>query len=251
MLTQSINITTSAMAAEIGRWPRRQAGRLVIDGHVLKYADLHSFYYQARQIFGDRLYDFACGTTTPVILDCGAHIGLATMAFKERYPAARVHAFEADATIAAMCADNLAAFGFADVAVTPAAVWTHKDGVTFAASNDDAGHVAPQGVHVPSIRLADEIAKAPVQLLKLDVEGAEFELLADCADRLSAVERMIVEVHAFGDNRVGPLLSLLEGKGFKYTLADLHHATWMETKSPPPFTSCRTDKYYFTVFAWR
>jgi len=36
MLTQSINITTSAMAAEIGRWPRRQAGRLVIDGHVLK-----------------------------------------------------------------------------------------------------------------------------------------------------------------------------------------------------------------------
>jgi len=251
MLSQSITATTTAMAAEVSRWPRRQAGLLLIDGRTLKYADLHSFYHQARQIFGDRLYDFACDTSAPVVLDCGAHIGLASMAFKERFPGAHIRAFEADAAIAAMCGDNLAAFGFGDVTVTAAAVWIHENGVSFAASNDDAGHVADQGIHVPSVRLAAEIAKGPIHLLKLDVEGAEFALLADCADALTAVERLIVEVHAFDNNRVGRLLSLLEDKGFRYSLADLHHATWMKAESPPPFAACRTDKYYFTVFAWR
>jgi FkbM family methyltransferase len=251
MLSQGFISTVNGMAPEIARWPRRQPGRLMIDGRTLKYADLHSFYYQARQIFGERLYDFACASDTPVILDCGAHIGLASLAFKERYPNARIQAFEADAAIAGMCADNLAAFGFNDIGVSAVAVWTHANGVTFSASGDDAGHVTSVGNPVPSVRLADEIAKGPVDLLKLDVEGAEFALLSDCADHLAGVSRLIVEVHAFGDNPAGPLLSLLDGKGFRYVLADLHHATWMETVTPPPFAACRTDKFYFTVFAWR
>ena len=33
---------------------------------------------------------------------------------------------------------------------------------------------------VPSVRLKSVLAERPVDLLKLDVEGAEFEILADC-----------------------------------------------------------------------
>lgn len=250
MLTQSFATTVAAMAPEVARWPRRQAGRLMVGGKVLKYADFHSVYYQARQIFGERLYDFACGTPAPVILDCGAHIGLASLAFKERYPEARIEAFEADATIASMCADNLRDFGYNDVVVTNAAVWTHGDGVTFSASSDDAGHIARDGVKVPSVRLRDRL-QTPVHLLKLDIEGAEFSVLTDCAEALRSVQRLIAEVHAFNGGRVGEMLALLEAQGFHFTLGDLHSAPWLEPAVRPPFAACPTDKYYFTVFAWR
>jgi len=242
-----------ALAPEVGRWPRRVPGRLLIDGKTIKYADLHSFYHQSRQIFAERLYDFACTAEAPVIIDCGAHVGLAALAFKLRHPRARIRAFEADAAIAALCAENLAACGYGDVTVTAAAVWTHDRGVGFAASRDDAGHVARDGAaNVPSVRLADILAQGPVQMLKLDIEGAEFEVLADCRAVLNNVERMIVEVHAFAaGTRVGALLALLEEAGLRYAIADLHEATWMAADAAPPFAALRTDKYYFTVFAWR
>ena len=253
MLGPHLIATAVQMAPEIGRWPRRQPGRLIVGDTVFKYADLHSFYHQVRQIFGDSLYAFAGDAADPLILDCGAHIGLASLFFKEQHPRARIKAFEADAAIAAMCADNLAACGHADVTVVASAVWTHGDGVSFSASADDAGHVSGAGdIRVASIRLRDVIAEAPVTLLKLDIEGAEYAVLADCGDALSGVARLIVEVHAFDSarNSVGSLLTLLEAQGFRYVLSDLHHATWMDG-APTPFAFARNDKYYFTVFAWR
>ena len=91
-----------------------------------------------------------------------------------------------------------------------------------------------------------------MHLLKLDVEGAEYDVLADCSEALRNVERMIVEVHAFDSkDHVGKMLKLLEDVGFRYSIADLHHATWMTPGETPPFATIRTDKYYFSVFAWR
>ena len=241
------------MAPDVPHWPRRTPGRLMIDGKALKYADLHSFYYQTRQIFGEFVYDFDAGTDAPSILDCGAHIGLASLFFKELYPMARIRAYEADATVAGLCAYNMGEFGH-DVSVTAAAVWTHCKGVAFAASMDDAGHVAAGGnVRVPTVRLRDEIGDGPVDLLKLDIEGAEFTVLADCGDALRNVRRMIAEVHGFRpeEGRVGDFLSLLEAQGFRYGFADLQQAKWYTPAERPPFSVLATDKYIFTVYAWR
>ena len=238
----------------MARLPRRQPGSLSAGGRTIKYADLHSFCHQVNQIFGDRLYDFSTSNDVPVIIDCGAHIGLASAFFKERYPGARIRAYEADPAIATMCRANLAACGFPDVEVTTAAVWTHDAGVRFVASADDSGHVAEAGdCQVSSVRLRDVLAVAPVDLLKVDIEGAEFDVLADCGDALRHVRRMIVEVHAFGhsSDRVGALLGTIEACGFRYAFADLHHATWKTIGATPPFSAVPTDRYYFSVFAWR
>jgi FkbM family methyltransferase len=253
MLTEALIATAQGLAPEVGRWPRRVPGRLLVDGKVIKYADLHSFYHQTRQIFAEHIYDFSCPEAAPTILDCGAHIGLSSLFFKQRFPHARIRAFEADAAIAALCTDNLRACGYTDVEVNAAAVWTHAEGVSFSASQDDAGHVTGDGqTKVPSKRLKDIIGAGPIQLLKLDVEGAEFAVLADCGEALRHVERMIVEVHAFDRTaQVGAILKLLEDTGFRYSIADLHHATWMTTAERPPFAAISTDKYYFSVFAWR
>lgn len=255
MLTTSLLDLAAQMAPSVPTWPRRQPGLLVVDGKVMRYADLHSLYYQIRQLFGDQLYSFKTDKKDPVILDCGAHVGLASLYFKEHYPAARIRAYEADAAIAALCRANLAAFGASDIEVFEAAVWTHGDGVQFDHSADDGGHVSEtQGTRrVPSIRLKSILAELPVDFLKLDVEGAEFQLFDDCADELTNISRMVIEVHAMGAEQapIGALLSRLERAGFRYVLGDLHAATWVPSPVRPPLGHCRTDRFIVSVFAWR
>ncbi len=241
------------MASAVRDWPRRQPGVLVVDGKTLRYADLHSLYHQIRQIYGEQLYAFHSRRPDPRIVDCGAHVGVASLFFKDRYPAARITAFEADPAIADMCRANLRAFGHADVAVINAAVWTHDNGVNFAASNDDAGHVADAGgATTPSVRLKSLLAEGPVDLLKLDVEGAEFAIIEDCGVSLAAVDRVVIELHAMDGARprIGALLAALEAQGFRYVLGDLHQARWLDP-DPTPFAACATARFIITVYAWR
>lgn len=253
MLTQHMLEIVNQVAPSVREWPRRQPGVLVVGGKLLRYADMHSFYYQARQIFGERVYDFQCATKTPRIIDCGAHVGLASLFLKECYPGGRITAFEADAALAETCRANFQTFGHADIDVVQAAVWTHDKGVSFDTSHDDAGHVVEgAGTKVPSVRLKDLLGE-PVQFLKLDVEGAEFELIADCGAALKNVERMIIEVHAMDAKQapIGASLGTLESQGFRYVLSDLHAAVWAPSAAKPPFAFTRTEKFIVSVFAWR
>ena len=135
-------------------------------------------------------------------------------------------------------------------------VWINEDGVTFTDNKDDSGHIDSTldgGIEVPSIRLKDVIEGEQIQLLKLDVEGAEFTVLEDCHAVLHLVERMIIEVHMLRpeEGRLGTLLAQLESLGFKYVLNELIHAAWMDSGNKPPFTSCPTEKYVVSVFAWQ
>jgi FkbM family methyltransferase len=255
MLTQQLLEITNNLTQAVATWPRRKPGVFMAGTRVIQYADFHSFYHQTRQIFGQRLYNFRTPNAAPVILDCGAHIGLASLFFKERFPAARITAFEADAALAETCRANFASFGASDIEVIAAAVWTHENGVSFAQSSDDAGHVAENQadtVKVPSIRLKAYL-NGPVDLLKLDVEGAEFALVEDCGDALKNVRNIVMEVHAMdgGPLQIGHMLARLEELGFRYVLGDLHQATWMPADTSPPFEYCRTEKFILTVFAWQ
>ncbi len=255
MLRNALLEIAGQLTPSVQSWPRRQPGILMVDGKALRYADLHSFYYQVRQIFGDDLYGFDCDAPGPVILDCGAHIGLASLYFKERFPNAQIKAYEADAELADMCRANVSTFGASDVTVEQSAIWIHGDGVAFDTTHDDAGHVAENagGPKVPSTRLKTLLDENPVHLLKLDVEGAEFEILKDCGSSLKNAGCLIAEIHAMGNqqSKLGDLLGHLEACGFRYVLHDLHQATWVPSTEPPPFASCKTERFIVTVFAWQ
>lgn len=251
-----LNEILGYLSQNLQSFPRRVPGRLLVDGRELRYVDLHSFYYQSVQILSNRLYDIRTDETAPLILDCGAHIGLASLFFARRFPGATIHAFEADPAIAEVLAFNVASLGLGNVTPHARAVWTGDGGISFERSSDDSGHVAAGAagtVTVPSVRLRDLLAGREVALLKLDVEGAEFALLRDCDGALGGVRKIVLEVHCFGqpDASLGRLLSLLEDNGFRYGLSDLHQAVWLENGEPPPFGELRTGKYLISVFAWR
>jgi FkbM family methyltransferase len=261
-LSGTLGEILSRLQQQLTSYPRRQPGELTLEGRPFRYVDLHSFYHQAMQIFGQNLYDFESSTPTPVIYDCGAHIGLASLFFKQRHAGARIVAFEADPTICDALRFNLSSFGATDIQVRQQAIWIHDDGVTFQTSSDDAGMVTEQlsgssgsSTTVPSTSLRKLLEAQPAELVKLDIEGAEFAVIQDCAPALRQARCYLIEAHIFQyPSKLGALLSVFEQNGFRYVLSDLHQTVWLplDAQSPkPPFRQCNADKFLVSVFAWR
>jgi hypothetical protein len=92
-LQYSIGEKVSIITA-IGFPRRRHETRLA--AFKVRYLDAASFRVVAFEVFVKAEYFFRTSHDAPVIFDCGANIGLATLFFKRLYPKARVHAFEAD-----------------------------------------------------------------------------------------------------------------------------------------------------------
>jgi FkbM family methyltransferase len=243
VLKGSLGDVLSALSSTLHLYPRNVPGAVEVEELTLKYADLHTFFHKAIKLFSEKFYDCELPTETPRILDCGGNIGLTALYFKSKYPQARIQIFEADASVASLCAENLATFGYPDVLVHTRVVSTHAQ--SSAAS-------AVGGSMIPSVRLKDVLAVEEFDLMKLDIEDAAFEVITDCKDVLHRAKRLIIEVQEFeAQRRTGALLSILEQAGFCYMLAGVDHAPSLKTAEPSPFTACQGNGYRATIFAWR
>jgi FkbM family methyltransferase len=214
-------------AHEIERqaWRAQQNGResIPVEGCETCFRDPFHLGILYRQIFVDCVYDFDTTEAAPVIIDCGGNIGLGTIRMKRRHPAARVYAFEPDPEFAAIFEKNVKSAGLSDVRITQAAVWSSTGTMRFKQDGGLAGHLdidgGSKGIDVPTFRLRD-LLSAPVDFLKIDIEGAELEVLRDCADLLGNVRRLFVESHTYagrGQN-LDEILAILRKAGFRYWL---------------------------------
>lgn len=187
--------------------------------------DGRAFVAEHRQIFGDEIYGFTSERTAPSIIDCGANMGLATLYWKQKWPDATVVAFEADPNVFKVLAENCRAFDLTGVTLIQAAVWTEQCTMPFWQEGGAAGRLATgpgtndRTVEVQTVALADHLTDH-VDLLKLDIEGAEVDVVASCASRLHLVERLFVEWHSFADapQRLHELLAVLAEAGFRVQL---------------------------------
>jgi FkbM family methyltransferase len=216
---------------------------------------------QWQDIFVKRCLEFQPINDAPRILDCGANVGLASLYFKRKYPRALITAYEADPDLAAIAKTNLEANGIADVEVVHAAVWTSDGEVTFRCEGTDSGMVEslPGAVDgratvVRSRRLRDLLESEPIDLLKLDIEGAEDPVLADCEPMLHHVRAMIMDLHEFDPgSRLTPcVLNRLARAGFVYAIDDFVPLTWREplAAATTPFPG-KAMQWAMTVRAWR
>lgn len=214
--------------------------------------DVPAFLDQYENIFYLNSFRFESDTTTPLIYDCGANAGLATLYFKKYYPNCMVKAFEADPAIAAFFQKNMIANGIEEVRVVNKAVWIHNVGVGFVEEGGQGGRVEtksdPKIIPISSCRLKDLlIEEGFVDFLKLDIEGAEFVVLQDCEDQLHKVKNLFVEYHCFKNrkNKLGELLTLLENAGFQYFLQN--NCVW----EPFLFNSAKSIEFTVEIFARR
>jgi len=195
--------------------------------------DVQSFIWQFKEIFVDEIYKFEITETEPVIYDCGANIGMSVVYFKRLYPNAKIKAFEADPIITQYLQNNLSKNNINDVEIINSAVWVNYDGVEFSIEGADGGSIYGNAnkIKIPSIRLKDFIEEeSKIDMLKIDIEGAEYEVLKDCKDSLDRVQNIFIEYHSWNNNkqRLSEILNIIENNGFRYYIENI-------TKRNSPF----------------
>jgi FkbM family methyltransferase len=139
---------------------------------------------------------------SPLIIDCGANIGLASVWFAKTFPEARIYAIEPDKRNFEMLQTNTAAFG---KRVTPVqgAIWHERDSLRIV--NPEAGSaafrvsLATSSPHdaVPAFRIDDicEMAHTRVPLVvKLDIEGAQASLFSANTDWVGNTHLITLEL---------------------------------------------------------
>jgi FkbM family methyltransferase len=213
------------LAYKIGDVERYVTKKVTYLDYKFTVTDCLSFLWQVKEIFVDDSYHFATPNATPVIFDCGANIGTSCIYFKKLYPKAKITAFEADPSIARVLQQNLEFNNIKEVEVVAKAVWVDNDGIEIALEGADAAsmYLGENKVAIPSVRLRDYLQQERhVDMLKIDIEGAEVDVLKDCADLLHKVSNIFIEYHSFGDQpqNLDVVLSILQQNNLRYFIKD-------------------------------
>ncbi|GAB3993566.1 hypothetical protein GCM10028807_29110 [Spirosoma daeguense] len=216
------------LSIRYGGSPRNQPVDVAFGQYRLRVPDALSFIWQFREIFVDEFYRFTSSNTNPVIFDCGANIGTSVIYFRETYPQARIVAFEADEQISAILQQNLQQNQITGVDIITKAVWTNEEGIWFGSDQADSASIYSQTDRklVPSVRLRDHLLReVRIDMLKMDIEGAETAVLSDCQDALAHVQNMFVEFHAYLNHpqTLAEVITVLEKSGFRYYINTSQH----------------------------
>lgn len=196
-------------------------------GKPLSLVDGKSFYYSYREICEDEIYKFISDQPNPLIIDCGSNIGLSILYLKQLYPQSKIIGFEADPTVYKTLKANLQSFGYEDIEIYNKALWKEETTLEFAVEGADGGRVAQNEdesfngrVKVPTVCLSNYLSQ-PVDFLKLDIEGAETEVIKECADCLHQVKNLFVEYHSFWEQpqTINEILSILKNANFRVSIS--------------------------------
>jgi FkbM family methyltransferase len=193
----------------------------------VNYLDPGAFAYNFEEVFFEEEYFFQADSDTPVIVDCGSNIGLATLYFKTVYPKAKIIAIEAHPTTFAALESNVKDNNLSDVeTLNVAAVGGDEKEISLMFSRpgdlrstrirEMHGGEELQEIKVPAIRLSTILPES-VDLLKMDIEGSEDEVIDEIAGKLGQIKNVILEYHftpGRGRKSLGEFISLLEGAGF-------------------------------------
>jgi len=172
-----------------------------IPGATLEVADAKSFIWQYYEIYFKAYYDFKTDKKDPIIIDCGSNIGLGLLRFKQQYPNAELHAFEADDVICNILKKNIEKNQLSGIHVHNEAVWIKDETLHFASEGADGGQIAEnnEGTKpVNGIDLNRFLQRFEhIDFLKIDIEGAEIQLLPHIASQLHKVDKLFVEFHSY------------------------------------------------------
>ncbi|MGF1479792.1 MAG: FkbM family methyltransferase [Cyanophyceae cyanobacterium] len=201
--------------------PRYTPASVNLLGKSFGFVDSASFLFMHKEIFEQQIYKFRKTKEEPLIIDCGANIGLSVLYFKQLFPESRVIAFEPDVKVFQVLQKNVDEFQLSNVELIDKAVWSSETTLEFMAEGADGGRVTQieskhEKYQVKTVRLRDYLYQ-PVDLLKLDIEGAETEVIQDCQDLLVNVENFFIEYHSFVNEpqTLHMIINILSSAGYR------------------------------------
>jgi FkbM family methyltransferase len=201
-------------------------------GYRVSYFTVWDLRYLFHEIFEAGTYLFSTDNSRPLILDCGSNIGMSILFFKKLYPDARIVGFEAEPVTFERLTSNVKQNGLRDVVLNHCALTDKEGSVEFYRDRNTMGSKQSslerkrkdgESVVVPARRLSSFITEE-IDMLKLDVEGAEVSVLQDLKDtgRLTMIKQIHLEYHHHIDgkeDKLSTMLGMLENQGFGYQIA--------------------------------
>ena len=181
-----------------------------------------------KQIFVDNEYDsLNLPDVAKTIIDLGANIGLSALFFIKKFPTSRIVAVEPDAVNFSIMEKNLEKFS-KSVSFLQAAIWPTDGEVSLVEEGDDHSSLGAWGyrteasngnsglsvkaVTIPTIM--KQYGMDFVDILKVDIEGAEYELFEkNYEDWIDKVGLIIIETHdRFKPNSEAMVRKALNGR---------------------------------------
>jgi FkbM family methyltransferase len=209
---------------------------------------------QMEDIYLNDGYRFEPEGSSPRIIDGGGNIGLSALWFRRAYPEAEVIVYEPDPRLVDTIKVNLAHAGHDDIKIEPSALWTLDGKHSFAGDGDDRGHVCEDGTMTVNCTDIAHAVSGGVDLLKLDIEGAELECLEHLmgTGAIARIRHIIAELH-LNQSNTDRALAVLQGlrlHGFALAF-DASIAGWLgEESQAAPFAAVRAGKTFVQLFAW-
>jgi len=152
------------------------------------------------------------------ILDIGANLGFFSMAARSNYPKATIHAYEPNARILPFLRDNTSKL---DIGIFSEAVGGESGYVSMVDSGDSnlARSTAASDGTVPQVSLATAVERLgnSVDLLKLDCEGAEWDMFR-ITEPWQHIRNIRMEYHLFHGETAQQVEQNLNRLGFEVTL---------------------------------
>jgi FkbM family methyltransferase len=239
-------------------------GVVKMDGFRVRIDDRDNFYMMYKDIFVRRIYGFSCPRPDPSVIDLGSNIGVSVLYAKRTHPSARITAVEADPLVLPLLQENLARNGLHNVRVLHAAVGAGGLAAEFRyGGGAGSGLVSPYrgtvtgsdleplpATFVQQISLRT-LLEEPVDFLKMNVEGAELDILVEAQDGIRQIDQMVIEYHHLPGlpRTFHRLLALLDDAGFEYLVNAFDKAT--NPGVQPPFRLTPETRYFLLVYARR
>ena len=241
---------------------------LNIGQYSLAYNNKEMTVQLVQEIFNDNIYTFKTTKKEPLIIDAGSNIGIATIFFKSLYPQAKILCFEPDPNSFVLLKRNIFNNCLREVTIVNAALAAKTGVIDFYGeitqntpyscgnsiiqewgeqrSLDDAIYLMKNKIKVSAVQLSTYITEE-IDFLKLDIEGAERQVLEELGDKITLIKEIAVEIHCTNDkkfiNHLDSIISLFKKYSFhteitQKNISDIfppQTAIWLSKAKPKLF----------------
>jgi len=193
---------------------------------TVNYSDQSEFHQLKNEIFNEAIYFFETDNPQPIIIDVGAHIGLSTLYFKHLYPFAQIIAIEPNPISFKLLEQNIWENDLVDIKTFNLAIASKKTHLSLHQDPDLSwlsstsihqgawtGEQKTESFEVEAVPLS-QFLDQKIDFLKMDVEGAETDIILATNEKLQQIKQMIIECHGQDFSTTAKIQKHLQDLGF-------------------------------------
>ncbi len=200
-----------------------------IQNYSVTYFNKEELKILKQEIFQNEIYSVDLNVKNPIIYDIGAHIGLATLYFKSKYPKSIITCFEPNPNVIPLLQENIQGNNLNNMKVHYTAIAGKEGYKDLYIDNSGLGAFSTSSFRknawnhkqksLPIKVKAEVLSKyvdSYIDLMKIDVEGTEREVIKELhlKNKLKYIKNLLIEYHPIKNHKIYEITSILEKNGF-------------------------------------